>query len=99
VKIKKKKVYGKKRTKGKNHGVPEVERLHKERNKNSTRRRTIVTYKRETSGNRESWKKQDDMTTLGGIKGRKGSMGHHIKRTNWRWQGRVMESTKPLEMH
>jgi hypothetical protein len=31
----------------------------------------------------ESRQKQDDMTTLAGIKARQGPMGHHIKRTNW----------------
>jgi hypothetical protein len=40
-----------------------------------------------TKGNKwekESRQKQDDMTTLGGIKGRQGPMGRHIKCTNWR---------------
>jgi hypothetical protein len=53
VKIKKKKYMEKKRTKGKNHSAPKVERIHKERNTKSARRRTMVTYKMEMSGKRE----------------------------------------------
>jgi hypothetical protein len=44
-----------------------------------------------TKGNKrekESRQKQDDMTTLGGIKGRQEPMGHHINRANWRWQSK-----------
>jgi hypothetical protein len=37
---------------------------------------------------KESRRKQADRTTQGRIKARQGSMGHHIKRANWRRQSR-----------
>jgi hypothetical protein len=79
--------------------VPEEEKACTLRNTNSVRRRTMVTYKGKQAGKGKFGQKQYDMTTLGGIKGWKGPMGCHINRANWRWQGRVMESMKPSEVH
>jgi hypothetical protein len=40
----------------KGHSTPKVERPWKDRNKNSARRSTTITYKRETSGKRKDEK-------------------------------------------